>query len=153
MADFTTSKHFTKYTNPDSGVVSYILTTRVAALQQCFYFVNSGMSDDGRYLWIYCSNPPKSGHHLALIDFETDEITDFPDTNGSGWFVDHNGDVYWGCADGIMMRSPDKKGARRALHRHASHLHARPARDRRRHPAAHARQNVRRQHHRHLLRR
>ena len=115
MADFTTSKHFTKYTNPDSGVVSYILTTRVAELQQCFYFVNSGMSDDGRFLWIYCANPPKGGHHLALIDFETDEITDFPDTAGSGWFVDHNGDVYWGCADGIMMRSPDKNGAARRI--------------------------------------
>ena len=38
-----TSKHFKEYTD-ESGVVSYILTTRVAPVQQCPYFTNPGMT-------------------------------------------------------------------------------------------------------------
>ncbi|MBE6612753.1 MAG: hypothetical protein E7632_09705 [Ruminococcaceae bacterium] len=109
MFDCTTSRHFTEYVN-ENGVRSYILTTRTAKYQQCFYFVNSGLSEDGRYFWFYCADPPKRGHHLALLDFLTDEIIDYPDTTGSGWLVDTDGTLYWGCADGIKMRRPGERG-------------------------------------------
>lgn len=100
------SRHFTPYTDPVSGVKSYILTTRVAALQQGFYFVNSGFSDDGRYLWFYCANPP-APHYVAMLDLETDTISEFPDATGSGWCVDGpTGDMYWGCPDGLRMHHP-----------------------------------------------
>lgn len=101
------SKHFTTYIDPVSHVKMAVLATRVAPIQQGFYFVNSGWSDDGRYLWFYCAFPPAAGHSVAVIDFLTDEIHHFPETLGSGWMVDHrNGDLYWGCSEGIYRRSP-----------------------------------------------
>jgi hypothetical protein len=69
-----TSKHFTKYVNESNGVEFYVLTTHVAPIQQGFYFVNSGYSDDGRYLYFYCAYPPALGHSLGVVDFLTDEV-------------------------------------------------------------------------------
>ena len=68
-----TSKHFKKYTD-ESGVVSYILKTRVAPIQQGPYFTNPGMTPDGRFMWFGCTCPPSSQKFRAVIDFETDEI-------------------------------------------------------------------------------
>ena len=102
-----TSRHFTTHIDPESHVKYAILSTRVAPIQQGFYFVNSGYSDDGRYLWFYCAFPPSAGHSLAVIDFLTDEIHHYPETAGSGWMVDpQTGNVYWGCGQGIFMRTP-----------------------------------------------
>ena len=52
-----TSRHFTKRIDPKSGMTYYILSTRVAPIQQGFYFVNSGADAAGRYLWFYCAFP------------------------------------------------------------------------------------------------
>lgn len=102
-----TSRHFTTHIDPESQMKYAVLSTRVAPIQQGFYFVNSGYSDDGRYLWFYCAFPPAAGHSLAVIDFLTDEIHHFPDTAGSGWMVDPlTGNLYWGCSQGIFMRTP-----------------------------------------------
>lgn len=102
-----TSRHFTTHIDPESHVKYAILSTRVAPIQQGFYFVNSGYSDDGRYLWFYCAFPPSAGHSLAVIDFLTDEIHHYPETAGSGWMVDpKTGNLYWGCGQGIFMRTP-----------------------------------------------
>lgn len=100
------SKHFTKRVN-ENGVNYWVLSTHVAPVQQGFYFVNSGCSDDGRYLWFYCAFPPAEGHSLGVIDFLSDEVHYFPETLGSGWMVDGpTGNVYWGCKQGIFMRTP-----------------------------------------------
>ena len=102
-----TSKHFTTHIDPESRMKYAVLSTRVAPIQQNFYFVNSGFSGDGRYLWFYCAFPPAAGHSLAVIDFLTDEIHHFPETLGSGWMVDpQTGNLYWGCSQGIYMRTP-----------------------------------------------
>lgn len=103
------SKHFTTYIDPVSHARIAILTTRVAPIQQSFYFVNSSWSDDGRYFWFYCAFPPASGHSVAVIDFLTDEIHHFPETvaEHATWMVDpRNGDLYWGCTEGIFKRTP-----------------------------------------------
>ncbi len=76
-----TSKHFKKYVD-ESGVVSYILTTRVAPVQQSLYFKNTCMSDDGRYLWFRCVFPPAFYQIMAVLDFESDEITVHYETAG-----------------------------------------------------------------------
>lgn len=103
------SKHFTTYIDPVSHIKLAVLTTRVAPIQQSFYFVNSSWSDDGRYFWFYCAFPPSAGHSVAVIDFLTDEIHHFPETiaEHATWMVDpRNGDLYWGCSEGIFKRTP-----------------------------------------------
>jgi hypothetical protein len=74
MIELSTSRLFTPWTNPDSGVTIYLLTEKVAPVQQGFYFVNNSVTDDGRYLWFYCAFPPAGsaayGRTLGVVDFE-----------------------------------------------------------------------------------
>lgn len=58
---------FTPWKDPTSGALSYLLTERVAPVQQAFYFVNPGASDDERYLWFYCGHPPGGQHTLGVV--------------------------------------------------------------------------------------
>lgn len=100
-----TSKHFKKYTD-ESGVVSYILTTRIAPVQQGLYYTNPSMTNDGRY-FIFWGAHPISGSRktIAVLDFETDEITVHHETAGAGiplLDVD-NGDIYL-CMGGNMYK-------------------------------------------------
>mgnify|MGYP002798684815 FL=1 len=104
-----TSRHFTTHIDPQSGMKYAVLSTHIAPVQQGFYFVNSGFSDDGRYLWFYCAFPPASGHSMGVVDFLTDEVRHFPDTlaDDATWLIDpQTGNVYWGCSQGIFMRTP-----------------------------------------------
>ncbi len=75
-----TSKHFTRWRDPESGLESLILTGSVAPYQQAFYFVNDSFSGDGRYLWFYCGFPPSKALCLGLLDFESDRMSLFPET-------------------------------------------------------------------------
>ena len=112
------SKHFKEYIN-ENGVKCYILSTRIAPLQKAMYFVGSGASDDGRYLWLCCAYPPRTGFSMAVIDFLTDEIHHFPETHlgiGVGWMVDgKTGNLYWISSgmffysEGLYMRTPNPK--------------------------------------------
>lgn len=109
------SKHFTKHVDA-SGAHYWVLSTCVAPIQQGFYFVNSGYSDDGRYLWFYCAFPPAEGHCVGVVDFLTDEVRYFPETRGSGWMVDgRTGDLYWACTEGIYVRSPHPQDKARKI--------------------------------------
>lgn len=112
-----TSSHFTPYQDPVTGVVTYILKNELAPLTQSFYFVNPSMTEDGRFLWFYCAFPPSgsagNGRTLGLIDFETDEIVHFPETQftSSSPAVDpKTGDLYWCNSKGVYKHAP-KKGA------------------------------------------
>jgi hypothetical protein len=113
MIELSTSRLFTPWTNPDSGVTIYLLTQKVAPLQQGFYFVNNSVTDDGRYLWFYCAFPPAGsaayGRTLGVVDFEQQQVRRFPETQFQGVspFVDvANGDVYWASGPSIWRRSP-----------------------------------------------
>ena len=103
-----TSKHFELFVDPVSGVKSYVLSTKVALQQQSFYFVNRAMDDAGRYLWFYCSNPPAMYRTLGVVDFETDEVRCFPETEFIGGpLVDTDtGDAIYGAHQGIYKKSP-----------------------------------------------
>ena len=105
-----TSKHFSKHIDPECGVPFYVLDTHVAPQQQAFYFVNPCMSNDGRYLWFMCSFPPALYYTLGVIDFETDEIHHFPETEfvAESPLVDvETGDVYYSDTAAIFKRTPD----------------------------------------------
>lgn len=108
MYTVETSRHFTKRFDPVSGAVYYVLSTRVAPLQQGFYFVNSGFSDDGRYMWFYCAFPPTSQRALGVVDFLTDDVRWFPDTfTVDSYMVDlETGNAWWGTKSGFYMRTP-----------------------------------------------
>ena len=51
-----TSRHFEEWTDPASGVVSYVLKTHVAQQQQTFYFTNRSMTKDGQFLWSHAQD-------------------------------------------------------------------------------------------------
>ncbi len=102
------SRHFTMHIDPQSKIKFAVLSTRVAPIQKGFYFINSGWSDDERYLWFSCAYPPADGEFFAVIDFLTDEIHCFPETRGMGHMVDgRTGELYWGTAKGIYKRTPN----------------------------------------------
>jgi hypothetical protein len=111
--DILKSTLFTPWTDPDSGVTSYILSKKVALVQEAFYFVNDSMSRDGRYLWFYCAYPPSGtaaqGRTLGVLDFETGDVRHFPETqfNHASPYVDaDSGWVYWGSGDSLWRRGP-----------------------------------------------
>lgn len=73
------SSLFEKHTDPQSGVVSYILKPgQFSFNQQSDYFVNKTMTDDGRFLLFLASenefNGEKTERRYCVIDFEKDII-------------------------------------------------------------------------------
>ena len=98
-AKYDLAKHpyFTEYKDPASGIVSYVLTERVAPVQFPFYFTNSSMSNDGEYLWFYVAFPPNPHLFLgrAALNPEKPDIKWFPQAYFSG---------------ASPMVSPDSKG-------------------------------------------
>src|SRR5690554_1737835 len=137
MVDLSDSGFFTPWRNPETGVTIYILTHKVAPVQEAFYFVNSSFSGDGRYLWFYCAFPP-SGRSLAVLDFERGEIHHYPETeftNASPMVEPESGRIYWGMSAAVWTRGPaqndgmDQVGelpadliGSRKVHRVATHL-------------------------------
>ncbi len=108
--DLSACKLFTPHTNPETNVTFYILTEKVAPLQQGFYFVNSGMTNDGRLLWFYCAFPPSPGKTLGLVNFEAESVTYFPQTQFSGAspFIDPvTGEAYWTAREAVWTMAPD----------------------------------------------
>lgn len=111
---FLKSSLFTPWIDPETGVQSFILTKRVAPVQQSFYFVNPSMAEDGRYYWFYCAFPPggsaNQGRSLAVVDFFEDSVHHFPETTftDASPLVDKDtGEVYWCAGLEIWKRSPE----------------------------------------------
>lgn len=106
-------KLFTPITQPDSGVTMYVLSRKVAPVQEAFYFSNESITPDGRYLWFYCAYPPSGtanqGRTLGVVDFATGEVRNFPETqfNHASPFLDPlSGAVTWGMGSGLWRRGP-----------------------------------------------
>ena len=73
-AAFDLGRHpyFEAWTDPGSGVVSYLLRERVAPVQQSFYFTNPSVCPDERWLWLYCAFPPNPVRTLAVVSLDPD---------------------------------------------------------------------------------
>jgi hypothetical protein len=104
---------FERWIDPVTGVESFVLSRRVAPIQQSFYFINSGFTDDGRYLWFYCAFPPGGdayyGRQLAVLDLAEQTVRHFPETQfmDASPFVDsRTGEVYWTTGLGVWKRGP-----------------------------------------------
>jgi len=104
---------FTRLLAPETGVPLRILTHRVAPVQQSFYFVNDGLSPDGRYLWFYCGFPPSgnmsAGRVLGVVDTHAGAVRCFPETqfcHASPWVEPETGRVYWASGASIWRRGP-----------------------------------------------
>lgn len=109
--DILRSNLFTPHTDPESGVTSYVLSRKIAPVQEAFYFVNDSMTRDGRCLWFYCAFPPSGtanqGRTLGLLDLTTGDLRHFPETqfNHASPYVDaDSGDIYWGMGDSVWRR-------------------------------------------------
>ncbi len=103
------SKLFTPWTDPVSGVTSYILTERVAANQQAFYFTSPNITEDGRYVWLYLSFPPTPGHILGVLDMKEESLRMFPESSfvAEAPFIDpKTGYAIWASRNEIFMRGP-----------------------------------------------
>jgi len=102
---------FLDWTDPTSGVISRVLSRRVAPVQQSFYFTNSSMAVNGRWLWFYCAFPPAGdayqGRLLGVADFQ--QVRYFPETqfsDGSPHVDAQTGEAWWISGLQIWKRSP-----------------------------------------------
>jgi len=70
-----TSKHFEKRIDPESGMIGYVLKTRLGFNQQSFYFTQKAMTDDCRFLCFEVANEDRQFvKRMAMVDFEKDEV-------------------------------------------------------------------------------
>lgn len=107
------SKLFEPFTDPESGVVSYVLKYGAPDdNRQSIYFTSKSMTNDGRFLvfWYTEGNEKKEGgagpRHQMLADLKTDKVYDMgPETMTP--FVEINEDymVYGDRARGFFRRN------------------------------------------------
>lgn len=98
--------YFTPWTDPVSGVTSYILTERVAPVQQNFYFTTPSISPDEKRLWITCAFPPSKNKTLAVVSLDAKDpfIRHFPNAQfdtAQPMIAPDNSGVYFGAGDTI----------------------------------------------------
>ena len=97
-----TSSLFRRHVEPSSGVVSYILDSRIAENQQSLYFTQQSMTDDGRFIVFDVSGGERGNRKsFALIDFRDDKVVPL-EIRGSIPFLDTGAaDLYWFESDGL----------------------------------------------------
>jgi hypothetical protein len=142
MIDLKQSHLFSPWKNPETGVTMYILSHKVAPVQEAFYFVNNSLSQDERYLWFYCAYPPSGsasqGRTLGVVDFYEQDVRHFPETqfvHATPYVDTASGEVYWGAGDSLWRRGPGQSDEavcinslpqeivqNRPVHRLATHL-------------------------------
>ena len=116
MLNLKNSKHFVEYTDPESGVVSYVFNNDSIPHSQSFYFTNPSATDDGRYIWIYCAFPPSGnaafGRTLGVVDTVLDTFNHYPETmfHDASPIVDtETGYAYFTNGKGLWRKHPDPK--------------------------------------------
>ncbi|MCC5849761.1 MAG: hypothetical protein JJU29_16880 [Verrucomicrobia bacterium] len=79
-ADLSAHPHFQSWTNPASGVRSFLLDPVIAPIQQSFYYVNPSLTADESALWFHCAWPPARQKTLARVSLDpaNPEVRHFP---------------------------------------------------------------------------
>lgn len=110
MTDLSRHPYFTKWQDPVSGVVSYVLTKKLAPVQQSFYFINSSFSKDEKYLWFYAAYPPSpiNTRVLGVVGMDPDHpfMQLFPETafmDASPLVTPQGDGVYYFQGDGVWL--------------------------------------------------
>lgn len=82
MLDLEHHPYFKPYTDEQSGVTSYFLTEKVAQIQQQFYFTNTSLTFDSKYLWFNCMNAPSHAISVGVLSMDPSDpwIRNFPQT-------------------------------------------------------------------------
>lgn len=113
MINLENHPYFTPFKDEKSGVISYVLTKNIAPLQKHFYFTNPSITNDGKYLWFLCANPPARYFTLGVIslDAENPFVRHFPYASpwGSSSGITPEGDgIYY--AEGNTVYKLDVEG-------------------------------------------
>jgi len=112
MAAFDLREHpfFESWTDPESGVESFILTERVAPVQQSFYFTNPSVSGDERWLWFYAAFPPAPYRSLGVVSLDPAKpfVRHFPGAafSDASPMVAKEGDAIYFCSQESVWRLP-----------------------------------------------
>ncbi len=110
--------YFTRWTDPQSGVASYLLTERLAPLLQSFYFTNRCLSPDQRLLWFLAGFPPSPSRTLGVVGLDPERpfIRHFPQAqfNEESPMVDPEGNGIFFCARESVWHM-DLEGKTRAV--------------------------------------
>lgn len=73
MYDLSKHPYFEEYTDPVSGVRSYILKKIAAPIQQNLYFTHlGGITTDGKYMWIRCAEWPSRTIRYGVVSLDPD---------------------------------------------------------------------------------
>jgi hypothetical protein len=93
--------YFEPWVDPQSGIVSYILTARVAPVQQGFYFATPSVSRDEQWMWFYTGHPPAERHTLGVVSLDPAKpfIRHYPNAQftSESPMVDDSGDAIFFC--------------------------------------------------------
>jgi hypothetical protein len=78
--DLARHPYFRSWTDPRTGVESFILQKRLAPHQRALYFANPSISGDGKWLWFNSIYPPSRGGILSAVrlDPEAPDMRQFP---------------------------------------------------------------------------
>lgn len=106
--DLSRHPHFGAWADPQTGVVSHVLTERVAPVQQTFYYTNPSVSADERWLWFTCAFPPNPQRVLGVVSLDPDRplICCFPQAafTIASPMVAPEGDACLFCLDARVLR-------------------------------------------------
>ena len=110
--DISKHPYFKPWTDPETGVESFILTERVAPHQQSFYFTNSSLSADEKWLWFYAAFHPSPYRVLGAVCMDPDnpQIKLFPETefSSNSPMVAPEGDaIYFSSGASVWRKSID----------------------------------------------
>jgi hypothetical protein len=103
--------HFTRWCDPVSGTVSYLLTRRLGPLQKVWYFMEPCMRGESPILWFHVAHPPARQWTSAAVSLDPDQpqIRHFPHAVSAGnpMLTADGGTAWLPIADGIYEQPFD----------------------------------------------